>query len=543
MMSGRGDPKVTGGKGPRDEPLPVFEAVETFEAEAVFGPGRSGRRGPGPQRGAGIAAALLVVLVAGIAVGSLPKAGDPTARPSPSPNESDGDLAFNPDPRPCEAPTFAKLPTLLISNAEQGISRYASFTTGYRADPNSPELPAPAWQVPRLAAAFRIQQPVLALEVASDLGACLGRLLFSYRPTDSLVDAPGTDLFSGDFEPPVRNLAVATLPPGDWVARVEAHFQAPDEPPGADIVTFSFFRIIVANVPVVSDPPTIAPTPPAPQVTPATACAPGSPKPGVEVLALGGVGEPVPGAIDLVPVPPVTPPGIPVVVMALGDPLELAITGNQCAISWDIKMEDPVSGDISQSDGLVNPTEGVAVGAQNHWQVNPIPDQELVASMRFAGGPSIVRSWLVKVRPFVTPPAFLVAKDGTRFEATAGCGLQLHLANGYTTSDGCGSTGFSPTAAALHVAAFEPIRFDIPGWSVQSWNAECGAMQATDTATFTNVNGCRLGAAVGETGTPLLAPAAFVLRAGDTIVQISVAAINANGDQFNLPFYAHVIAR
>jgi hypothetical protein len=542
MMSGRGDPKVTGGKRRRDEPLPVFEAVETFEAEAVFRPGRSGRRGPGPQRGAGIAAALLVVLVAGIAIGSLPKGGDPTARPSPSANESDGDLAFNPDPGPCQAPTVAKLPTLFISNAEQGISRYASFTTGYRADPNSPELPAPAWEIPRLAAAFRIQQPVLALEVASGLGACLGHLALSYRPTDSLADAPGTELFSGDLEPPVHNLAVATLPPGDWVARAEAHFQAIDEPPGAEIVTFSFFRIIVANVPEVSDPPTTAPTP-APQVTPFTACAPGSPKPDVEVLALGGVGEPVPGAIDLVPVPPVTPPGIPVVEVGLGDPLELAITGNRCAISWDIEMIDPASGDVSQSDAFVNPTEDLGVGGQNHWHVNPVPDQELLASMRFAGGPSIVRSWLVKIRPFVTPPAFLVAKDGTRFQASAGCGLQVNLANGYSAGDGCGSTGYSPTAAALHVAAFEPIQLDIPDWNLLSWNAECGAMQASDTETFTNVNGCRLGAAASETGTPLLAPAAFVLRPGDTIVQVSVTAINSDGDEFGLPFFAHVIAR
>ena len=544
MMSGRGDSKVTAGKGPRDEPLPVFEAVETFEAEAVFGPGRSGRRGPGPQRGAGIAAGLLVVLVAGIALGSLPKGGDPTARPSNSPLGTDGgDLAFNPDPGPCQAPTVASLPTLIISNAEQGISRYASFTTGYRADPNSPDLPGPGWEIPRLAAAFRIQQPVPALEIASDQGACLGSLTVSYRPTDSLADVPGTELFRGDFEPPIHNLIVPPLPPGDWVARAEAHFLALDEPPGAEIVTFSFFRIIVANVPIVSDPPTVAPTRPPPQVTPATACTPGRPKADVEVVALGGVGEPVPGAIDLVPVPPVTPPGIPVVVVGLGDPLELAITGSQCAVSWQIEMKDPVSGDVSQSEEFANPTEDVAVGAQNHWQVSSGPDQVLVASMRFAGGPSIARSWLVKVRPFVTPPAFLVAKDGTRFEATAGCGLQLNLGNGYSAIDDCGASGYSPTAAALHVVAFEPIRLEIPGWNLLSWTAECGAVKATDTQAFMNLNGCRLGGAASGTGTPLLAPAAFVLRPGDTVVQLSVSAINPNGDQFSVTLYAHVIAR
>lgn len=535
---------MTGGKGRRDEPLPVFEAVETFEAEAVFGPGRSGRRGPGPQRGAGIAAGLLVVLVAGIALGSLPKGGDPTGRPSNSPLGTDGgDLAFNPDPGPCQAATVARLPTLFISNAEQQIARYASFTTGYRADPNSPELPAPAWQIPRLETALRIPQPVLHLEVASNLGACLGRLVLAYRPTDAPTETAGTELFGGDFEPPVHNLVVATLPPGDWVARAEAQFQAVDEPPGAEIVTFSFFRIIVANVPIVSDPPTVAPTQPAPQVTPGVACAPGSPKPAVEVVALGGLDGPVPGAVDVVPIPPVTPPGTPVVVVGLGDSLELAVTGNQCAVSWDIELLDPSSGQSSFSEHFENPTEDLAVGAQNHFQVTSVSDQELRADLRFAGGPSIFRSWLIKVRPFVTPPAFLIAKDGTRFEATAGCGLQLNLANGYSAGDGCGASGYSPATAALHVRALEPIELDIPHWTLIAWSAECGAMQATDTEAFTNGDGCRLGAAGRDTWTGLVSPAAFVLRPGDTIVQVLVVAVNANGDRISLPFYAHVIAR
>lgn len=538
---------MTGGRAPRDEKLPVFDALETIEAETVFGPDRFGRRGPGPARGAGIAAALLVVLVAGIALGSLPKGGDPTTRPSASADLFDGAIAANPtaDLSPCRAPTVAHLPTLVISSAELGVARYASFTSGYRADPNSPQLPAPAWQVPRLDAALRIQQPVDGLQVGSDLETCMGEVVLTYARTDTQVEQTSL-AYPGDgvYEPPVHNLTVRSLPPGDWVLRAETHFQALDEPAGAEIVTFSFFRLIVGDVPVASDAPTITPSPPAPWVTPATPCGPGIPKPDIEVLALGGRGEPVPGAVDLVPAPPLTPPGIPVVVVGLGDALEIAIVGNQCAASWDIQMIDPVSGGSGFLDQFPNPLANQAVGTQNHWQVTPIPDEVLVAKLDFAGGPSIVRSWNVKIQPFKVPAAFVVAQNGTRFQASAGCGLALKLANGYSASDSCGSIGYRPTAAALHVAAFQPIQFDIPDWNLLAWNAECGAMQATDPETFTNLNGCRLGgAAVTDVGAPLLTPATFVLPPGDTVVRISVTGVNAKGDQFSLPFYAHVIAR
>jgi len=108
---------VTGGNRRDDEDLPVFDALEPDRVTTSAARRAPRGGGLGPARGAGIAAAALVLLVGAIALGGLSLAPEPTA----SPIGSDDFLLVTPSPPPTHgptpnlAPTLAPFPTPFIS--------------------------------------------------------------------------------------------------------------------------------------------------------------------------------------------------------------------------------------------------------------------------------------------------------------------------------------------------------------------------------------------------------------------------------------------
>ncbi len=536
---------LTNGTGRYEGDLPVFDALEPAEAGNLAGSQPGGGRRLGPARGVGIAAAVLVVLVGGIVLGNRPSDGAPSVAPTLPAAAIRTDTATatpsaeaTPDTSPCQPPPGGRYPTLALAVHGSTRTVAAKFGFGYRV---GDETKDPGFQPPSLADAL-IVRPFERLVVGAASGVCLGLLAIDYVGTGEPLDSEPIHLRDGAFEVPVHSVTLNGLPTGDWILRAETHFATLQDAGGAQLATISFFRVVSGDVPAVTDAPPVGPFR-TPRTTPAVPCGVGQPAPALGVVAIAGGGSSVPGAIDMVPVPPDVPAEVPVVDVPVGDPVLIVTEGELCAVSWDIRLLDPVTGNGGTAYQQANPTDDPLFAAQNRWQIALQGDQILVARLHFAGGPDIVRTWRLVSKPFTVPAAFLVGSDGARFEATPGCGLSLALANGYAAADACASIGYLPGFEALQVAAFTPIDFEIPGWDFQSWSAACGVVSAGANVTFETPPGCGLGGAASEEGLPLSDPVVFLLPPGDTVVQVAVMATAPNGDRYSDIYYAHVVAR
>ena len=525
------------------DPLPVFDAIEDVEPGPRPPGGPAARRDLrlGPARGAGIAAAALILLVAGIAVGSIPRDGEPV-RSRDGSVESGTDLTVHPTSlpglcRPTSGPEF-----VILTLAPVGVPYLVDALPG-AAYPVGEEPPdGISWLVPPTSAAL-FQPTPQRLVLGADREACLRRLVITYAATVDVPDNVSAQLlFEGRFDGAVPQIELDAPPAGDWVMWVEAEYAAV-EPSAPNLVTVSFFRVIVGVAPVVTDEPAVTDEPP-PVPTPLTPCSQVPASEAIVVTMSGSATTPVPGIANFVPSPaPEVPPEIPYVAVGPGDPVRIDIAGAACAVSWEIRLMDPYGGQSGDVYHVSNPNDDPSRAAQNHWEIPIQAEQYVIATLHFPAGPTIVRTWHVVPSSFPLPAAFLVARDGSRFTASAGCGLTLRLANGFASDAECDVTGYDPTEDALHVGSFEPLTFEIPGWGLQSWNATCGMVPSDGSQTYTNDGGCRLGGATSDDGGVLPVPAAFVLGPGDTIVRIYASAMAPNGDQFAAPFFARVIAR
>jgi hypothetical protein len=536
---------LTKGTGRSEGDLPVFDALEPADAGNLAGGQPGDRRRLGPAHGVAIAAAVLVVLIGGIVLGNRPadrapsvaptgpaaaaRAGAATATPSVEPT---------PDTSPCQPPPGGQYPTLALAVRGSPATVDAKFGYGYR--PGS-ETEVPGFRPPNIADAL-IVRPFERLVVSAAAGVCLGSLAIDYVGTGEPLDTEPVHLRDGAFEVPVHAVTLNGLPTGDWILRANARFETPEDVRGGELVTISFFRVVSGDFPAVTDAPPVGPSG-TPAATPTVPCGSGQPAPDLAVVAIAGGRSSVPGAVDLVPVPPDVPTEVPVVDVPVGDPVLIVTGGELCAVSWDIRLLDPVTGDGGTAYQQANPNDDPLYAAQNRWQIVIQGDQILVARIHFAGGPDIVRAWRLVSKPFAVPAAFLVGLDGARFEATPGCGLSLALANGYAAADACSSIGYAPGPEALTVTAFSPIGFEIPGWDLQSWSAECGIVAGGANETFEAPTGCGLGGGASAGGLSLRDPVLFLLPPGDTVVQIAVIATAPNGDRYSDIYYAHVVAR
>ena len=540
---------MKGGERQDDADLLVIDALDPVDTDAAGsastvdrrpsrgggGPRSSGPR-LGPRHGAGIAAAVLALLVITIAVGGFALAPEPTATPNGSsletPSGSVGPNATG--DAACQGPPLGLFPPVTMSSTDSrrvvpGLFAYGSglgTTDGAR-----------GWKVPPLAATAR---PTAGsrLEFRAGQQTCFRHLLIEYISTASMPDGAVT-VWLDATRPPTRTIAVDLLPEGDWVVRVTAEFDTVDPRPTASVETVTDFRVIVGNGPIVTDPTPTRP-PVQPDRTPAVPC--GSANPSADV----GVALVVSSGPNAGPIALGSPSGGDLatdILIRRGDTLRIIIDGETCATGWNLTLRAVGQSEGVPFDSYSNATDDPMVGAQNRWTVPAtFSESILTAKLHFPGGLEIVRYWRISVDQFVPPPLFLVGADGTRFEATPGCGLSVHLSNGYDYSNDCQTSGYVENQDALGVAALSVIHLDLPGWSMIQWSASCGRMSA-DGLNFESPDSCSLGGGASDDPAAITQPPAFFLRKGDQIVQIGLSAIDAAGNSFNVTYYAHVIAR
>ncbi len=524
---------MSGGSQRDEDVLPVYDAPEPIEVEIDDATvvGRASRRGFGPGRGAGIAAGILVVLVAGIAIGSVINEPRPSSTPTtpsttPAPNVA------------CQPQRSADPPPLTLSAPEFDESAVGLFGVSYGSLESA--APVPAWLGPPQADAIAVG-PDTSLELASRPLACMTDVRVWAHPTDTLSSGgDGVALADMTVGGTLATIPLNGAPIGDWVLRVEANFAAQDQSQGAEIVTRSFFRVVVAKG-FRGTPTPGTPAPPTPAVTPLFGTCTSEPvSADIPVIASVGGGEPVTGGTA--PLSDASPSEAPTLAIEPGDHVQIAVFGG-CAVSWTIRLLDPSSLGGTTVEFQRNDNDDPLFASQNAWDVVVEGTALLQAHLHFPGGPTIDRTWLVVAQPFQVPAAFVVAEDGTRGEALPGCGLAISLANGYNTADQCGSAGVSLGPAAFHVPAWTPITFEIPGWQLRQWSAACGGLSGDAGDIFTPTDGCDLGGGLTDAGGPLTDPATFVLPPTDTVVVVQAGAMSPNRDFFSVPYYIHVIAK
>lgn len=529
-----------------DADLPIIDAVEPFGAELVdtgsTGSGRSPRGGEeprtsrprlGPRQGAGVAAAALALLVIGIAVGGFSLAPEPTATPSDAalrtPATSPGASASA--DVDCRAPRPGQLPAVTMTSTDSRRVLNGLFT--YGSGHGSTDA-VHAWRIPLLAAAARPSAGA-RLEFLAGERTCFRHVLVEYAATASVPDGPVRVWFDAS-RPPTPLIAVDLPPEGDWVVRVTAQFEAPDQTSPAGIVTVTDFRVIVGNGPVVTDPPVVA-TFPSPERTPTVPCGTSIPSADVGVELIVSNGTVVPGSAD-------EGSQMPEVHMRPGDTAQIVVDGEICATQWQMEVYDFAKDQSTLFDNYWGQVDDLSVAAENRWSVPAIYGEAIVtANLDFPGGLQIARNWRIVVDQFVAPSLFLVGSDGARFEATVGCSLDVHLSNGYGYQDGCQTAGYTEDPDALAVAALSVIHLDLPDWAITGWSATCGRMSADGLNYEADGGGCGLGAGSSDTDGAVPQPPAFILHAGDHVVQIAIWATDADGNAFNAEYYAHVVAR
>lgn len=520
---------MTGRPG-NDDDLPVFDAIEPNVEDLHGRVSRSGGRRLGPGRGAGAVAAVLALLVAGIIVGNASPASDPTGSPDPSAGDSAGPT----DPGgllACSPPRQGQFPSLVleVERSRHAVAGLFGFGSGF-GHPSQ----APGWQVPKAADGLVTGEgDRLRLVTSGDV--CFRHVIVDYTATSSIPRSNRPPLFNALVSPSANMVAVNGLPDGDWTLRVTAQFDTLSRA-GDDVVTVTFFRILAGTGPFVTDPP-IVPTPRPALVTPAVPCGPGQPAPDMDVdLVVGGQAS-TPGAkVDGQPLPEVH--------ASLGDPILMVTRGEVCATRWQVDLTDSQTGNVSTTDQFHDSADDPTYAAQNRWTITTYGNQRLDATLQFPGGLEIVRSWRIVIDGFVAPDLYLVGPTGSRFLASVGCGLFVHLNNGYESGDGCASIGYETTDASLRVPAFTVIHLELRGWQITGWNAVCGQVTRVDGLdSFESPNGCGLGSSSADGGGPLPDPPAFLIPRGDTVIQIGMGAIDSRGNQFSVSYYAHVIAR
>ncbi len=304
--------------------------------------------------------------------------------------------------------------------------------------------------------------------------------------------------------------------------------------------------IVVGNPPPSGDPtgsPGQSPEPsvaPSPFVSPAVAC---GVLPSTSDIAVSlQVGR------DLSVVGSDGPDALPPEVHAgLSDQIQMVIAGDACAVSWRIRLWDSKYSTVLHEDSVSNRDEDPAYASQNRWDL-PIAGQTgiLTALIHFRGVPDIERRWNF-ITTIEVPELFLVAQDGTRFEASAGCAPSPQQFDPnryrYDTSGICAFIDYTPGSAALHVDAYRPIHLELPGWPVVTWGAWCGEIWREGAAQFKSPDGCGLGGASADNGLAVLDPPAFAPPPGDTVIQTLIGTVDRAGNGINVLYFAHVIAR
>ncbi|HEX5590034.1 MAG TPA: hypothetical protein VFX65_07070 [Candidatus Limnocylindrales bacterium] len=513
--------------------VPVFDADEAPRARARGPRGAVvGGRRPGRARSVGIAVAALVVLTAGVAIGGILEGAAPSPSASAPATPEGSAVAATCTTATTTVPSFVLVPE---GSTTPGRAMLLGLSHGRDVD-----SPSRGWLVPGGHGA----EGALAVGSGTDLEllaqrtACLRYVLAEYASATLGRDPRPDDirlLLDRGIEPG-RQVELGTLPDGDWVVRAVAYFEIGIRGPEGLVYGERFFRVRVGAGPFPTAPPTERPDP-TPRVTPAVPCA-GAPTDGdaIRVVLRTSSLEPVEG------LPEGSEP--PEVSVALGEDVELSIVGDACAIAWRIQAVLVESEDGLSVEGLTNPAVDPAYASQNRWRVElPAGDLRLVAELTFEAGIRVTRTWNVVGRGFDVPDVFLVGTDGTRVVALPGCGLYFELANGYQAGDDCGVIEFPDGLEVLSVPAWSFVSIEVPGWTLMSWNGQCGTVGTDGSGSTTfDSGGCGLGGFSVEPGEAPPGPARFLARPGPQALQIYIHA-TLDGDTFSVPMYAYVTGR
>lgn len=500
--------------------------LPTFDADldaAVVAPAGTGlpRRRAGGGRSAGIAVAAVALLTAGIAIGGVLNEPPPSVSPAPT-ETSPPAAAFA-----CVPVAYGSLPSFSLGVA--GLERTYSGRRG-RTDRPGDEI-TPSWEIsdewrPSTLASGS------ALELRTRGDACISHVSVEYAEAGLGHPPRWYDLnvlIDAAVQPASPSPPIGTMPDGDWLIRAVAHVES------GDVVLAEFyFRVQVGPGPFASPTPVPTPTPePTPAVTPAVACGPApAAAEGIQVT-VGAPGQAaVAGGADEAD-PPIANVGV-------GDLLDVAVVGDACATSWDIRLVPDESG-REATDTQDNPSNDPAFAAQNRWQLRvDVAYSRLVAALRF-GDLQVVRYWRVVGQPYLAPGAIIVAADGRQVAVLPGCGTVVRLANGYQASDSCASIGFPTGLETLRVPAWSVVTIEVPGWTISSWSGSCGQVTSDGAGLdyFNQVDGCYLGNYVVTGGATPPAPARFLARPGEQVVQLGLT-VTRDGDTVEVQLYGLV---
>ncbi|TAL09685.1 MAG: hypothetical protein EPO00_05555 [Chloroflexota bacterium] len=387
---------------------------------------------------------------------------------------------------------------------------------------------APAWPTPGAAGALRLSAGT-TISVLADQDACMRYVVAEYLPGAPGVTLPYPVAFrTVNISPPRSILPLGQLPSGDWVVRVVAYFSTGSSGDDGGTVLERYFRVINSAAPVPI---------PSPLATPAVACAP--PPPGgvppslVLAGARGGPVEGTPGAA--------TPP---LVAVRIGEPLEIRVVGDACAIGWTLTGSQPETGFDTQFDQEQNTANNPFLYAQNRWALHDLPTGRVTvgATIRFSADVSITRRWLIDVAGADVPSIRIATPTGTTVPAIQSlCGATWAFDVGASGFEFCGASEVPDGLPVLSVPPETPLRIEAPGWTIRTWGGSCGRLDPAANGQMLSVNGCDLGGWFASGLVPIPGPAVFLPRTTGPLVRLFVQA-ERNGTTATVVVFLTVLA-
>lgn len=478
------------------------------------------RRSQDRVRIALVGAAAVIVVGAGIGL-----AGKGLIGPEPSPRASAtiGALASpsqgasstpGKEPPPtqnaglgCSPVRLGSAPEILLG-VEPGDPRSIRGTPG---TVSGTETAAPRWPTLTAAGALRLSAGT-TISVLAEQDACVRYVVAEYLPGAPGVTLPFPVAFrTMNISPPRSILPLGTLPSGDWVVRVVAYFSTGSSGDDGGTVIVRFFRVINSATPVPIT---------GPLATPAVACAP-PPAGGVppSLVLTGAADGPVEGMLGAT-VPPL-------VSVRIGDPLDIRVAGDACAISWTITGAQTETGFDTPFDQQDNASNDPFLYAQNRWPLHDVPTGRVTvsATIRFSADVSVTNRWLIDVAGADVPTIRIATPNGTTAQtARSLCGASWVFTAGASGFEFCNGNEVPDGLPVLSVPPETPLRIEAPGWTIRTWGGACGRLDPATTGQMLSVNGCDLGGWYGDGSLPIPGPAVFLPRTAGPVVRIFVQA-------------------
>lgn len=436
-------------------------------------------------------------------------AGTPTSLPLPPPTKDAG-LGCAPV-RLGVAPEIRLGASLNDPQAVRGIGLPARpnrlLPTARASGATGPSPQPPAWPAVSLASALQTPRDA-TLHLRAEQDACVRYVVAEYVPAAPERTIPFPIAFRTlNISPPASDVTLGSLPGGDWIVRVVAYFSTGTAGQENGTLVERFFRVINA--------PSAGPIP-TPAITPAAPCAPlptNGPVPSLELT--GTVRGPVDGSAGTAPIP-----------VQLGEPIEVRVVGDTCAIAWQILAQPPLGFMFdAQQD---NPANDPFLFAQNRWFLPNLATGivQVTATVRFLADVAVTGQWTLDVRGAAVPAVRLAVPDGTSVIAERQpCGASWRISGGTGGYEYCTADPAPESIPILSVSVDTPVTIEVPGWTIVSWAGSCGQ---TDRLTspgrpFTLADGCDLGGWFSQGGSPPL-PAAFLPRVSGPVIRIHLEA-------------------